>query len=169
MKIFLLRHGQSEARAASDELRHLSNEGLSDIRAVARQFAQHVESLTLCICSPYLRAKESAVAFLEAASCACPLQTDAILVPETSAQEVMSFLSGLEQQETILLVGHNPCLTALFALLTQGATDQPVKIMDAGELCCIEFEVLASGLGACAYCLLPASDSASAEKLSVNQ
>jgi len=153
MKIFLLRHGQSEARATSDELRHLSNEGLSDIRAVARQFIKREESLTRCICSPYLRAQESAVAFLKEAACECALQTDAILIPEKSPQEVLGFLSSLEQQESILLVGHNPCLTALFALLTQGATDHPLKIMEAGELCCIECEVPAAGLGTCQYCL----------------
>lgn len=155
MKVYLLRHGQAEARATNDELRHLTPVGTEHILDIAGQFKARRESIEFCFCSPYIRAQETAQVFLRESGLTCKLQTEDLLTPEGPPQQVLDFLQSLSC-ETVLLVGHNPSLTALYALLTNGASDHHMKIMAAGELCCISFEFIAKGLGECDYCLLPA-------------
>ncbi len=155
MKVFLLRHGQAEAQASNDELRHLTPKGKEDVKDVARQFSLKRESIALCYSSPYARAQETAQLFVKTGGLTCDIQTEEILTPEKNPQQVLAFLQSLSTQ-TVILVGHNPLLTALFALFTNGASDHHMKIMAAGELCCISFDFLGEGLGECDYCLLPA-------------
>tara|TARA_R100001143_G_C3357323_1_gene133268 strand:+ start:1262 stop:1762 length:501 start_codon:yes stop_codon:yes gene_type:complete len=156
MNIYLLRHGEAEPRAASDSQRRLTEKGEADIQDIARQFSQHHPVLNRCVCSPYLRARQSAELFLKSSGLRCPIQEDSVLTPEKPATELMQFLYRLEE-ENILLAGHNPQLTALFALLTHGETDHRMKILAAGELCAIAFETFAEGLGECRFSLLPHS------------
>lgn len=155
MKVYLLRHGQAELHASSDDLRHLTPKGKEDVEDVARQFLLKGESIELCFNSPYARAQETAQLFVKTGGLNCDIQTEEILTPENAPQQVLVFLQSLSAQ-TVLLVGHNPLLTALFALFTNGASDHRMKIMAAGELCAISFDFLGEGLGECDYCLLPA-------------
>ena len=69
-----------------------------------------------------------------------------MLLSESKAVNVLRFLESATESN-ILLVGHNPLLSELFALLTQSSADSPMKILAAGELCCIHFDLVGAGLG----------------------
>lgn len=146
MNVYLLRHGKAQQQAASDSERALTSQGRQDILVVAGLFALKHIPVELCIVSPYLRAQQSAEIFLHESGSDISPETSAILAPESRPQAVLDFLQTLDAEE-ILLVGHNPLLSALFALLTQGDSRYPEKILAAGELCCISFDVLGAGLG----------------------
>lgn len=153
MKLYLLRHGDSESRAATDAQRQLTSEGLDEVRAVAKQFSRKGVSLGRCFSSPYIRADQTAKAFLAGISQSLPIEYDEVLTPEKRAWEVMAFLSDLDA-ESVLLVSHNPLLSELNAMLVEGNIDSMI-IMGTCDIAAIEADIIADGLGKRLFYLSP--------------
>lgn len=153
MNLYLMRHGEAQAHAASDKLRQLTQRGIDDVRMVARQLASKGVVLDRCIASPYLRAQQSAAEFLKELRSDLELQTEERLAPSTRPSELVTFLQNV-QGEHVLLVTHNPLVSEVHALLTRGATDE-LRVMGTSELVCISFEVVGLGTGTTQYRLLP--------------
>ncbi|HWK53480.1 MAG TPA: phosphohistidine phosphatase SixA [Hyphomicrobiales bacterium] len=157
MNLYLLRHGEAEVRAASDSLRQLTPRGIEDVHMVARQFATKGVVLERCFVSPYLRAQQTANEFLRELHQE-PLREECkLLSPEVGAVDVMAFLQNL-QESHILLVGHNPLLSELASLLTEGRIGE-LHILGTAELVCIALDIVGLGMGVTPYRLLP-SDAA---------
>ncbi|KTT42489.1 phosphohistidine phosphatase, partial [Pseudomonas oryzihabitans] len=79
MKLWLLRHGEAEARAPSDELRELTVAGRA---AVLRSAAQLQDAdLQLILASPYVRARQTAVLVQQHLAWAGELHTAAWATP----------------------------------------------------------------------------------------
>lgn len=154
MFVYLLRHGQAEQYASSDSIRELTDIGRSDIKAAAQSFVGTNRKIGRCFASPYKRAQQSADIFSLEASLLCPVETENVLKPDNSALSVLRFLETFEE-ENILVVGHNPLLSELFNLLTTGKREGSIKIMSAGELCGISFDILGSGMGQEVLNILP--------------
>jgi phosphohistidine phosphatase len=153
MMLYLLRHGEAEAQAASDALRRLTARGERDVESVAAQFAGSGQALQLCICSPYLRARQTARRFLDIVDPSLPLQESATLTPDIRASEVMKLLDGLQATQ-VLLVSHNPLLSELNALLTEGSISH-MQILSTSELVAIDIDVIGLGMGRPVLRLLP--------------
>ncbi len=155
MNLFLLRHGDAESAASMDSLRELSPKGYEDIRRAGIVFAASGFKIDLCFASPYLRAQQSAKSFLEASKIKCNLETCSILTPEQGVYDVIRFIDSfmLESRKkeipanNLMLVGHNPLLSTLLAMLTKGKADYNMKTLATAELCRIEFEDLGAGVG----------------------
>jgi phosphohistidine phosphatase SixA len=79
-----------------------------------------------------------------------PVQT---LTPEHRAQEVLALLQTL-QQDHVLLVGHNPLISEVLALLTHGEVSH-MHIVAAGELNAVHCDVIGPGGGKQQFRLLP--------------
>lgn len=146
MNVYLLRHGIAEPQTGSDAERQLSAIGKMNVANIARQFSANKLPLERCISSPFLRTLQTSEIFLKESKLDITLETNSMLLSQSKAVEVLRFLEAAEESN-ILLVGHNPLLSALFALLTQGAAGYGMKILAAGELCCIHFELVGAGLG----------------------
>lgn len=153
MMLYLLRHGEAESQAASDAVRRLTPRGSREVESVARQFLASSLPLQQCISSPYVRAMQTAQRFLGFVAPGLPLVQDAVLTPEVRASEVMRMLEGLQQQH-VLLVSHNPLLSELNALLTEGNISH-MQILATSELVAIDIDVIGLGMGRPVLRLLP--------------
>lgn len=153
MMIYLLRHGEAEPHAANDAARRLTVRGRQDVDSVARQFLVNKLPLQLCISSPYVRAVQTAERFLDHVAPSLSLSQDPLLTPEVRAGEVMRLLETL-QVEQVLLVSHNPLLSELNALLTEGSISN-MHILGTSELVAINIDVIGLGMGRTALRLAP--------------
>lgn len=153
MMLYLLRHGEAEPHAANDAARRLTFRGQQEVDSVARQFQLNKLLLQVCISSPYVRAVQTAERFLDQVAPDLVLGQDTLLTPEVRASDVMRLLETL-QAEQILLVSHNPLLSELNALLTEGNIGN-MHILSTSELVAIEIDVIGLGMGRTVLRLLP--------------
>jgi phosphohistidine phosphatase len=154
MNLYLLRHGEAEARAHNDPARQLTVKGRSDVEHVARQFAARQLPLEQCFVSPYVRAAQTAELFIEQLSSSVSCTTTELLVPEVRASTVIDFLGKNIDRQHVLLVSHNPLLSELNALLTEGNIND-MHILATSELVCISLDVIGLGMGTTPFRLLP--------------
>jgi phosphohistidine phosphatase len=140
MNLYLLRHGEAEARAQSDAARQLTAKGRHDVENVAKQFASRQLPLEQC--------------FVSHLPDAVPCITTELLVPEVRASTVIDFLGKNVHQKNVLLVSHNPLLSELNALLTEGNIND-MHILTTSELVCISLEVIGLGMGTTPFRLMP--------------
>jgi phosphohistidine phosphatase len=153
MKLYLLRHGEAESRAHNDASRELTVRGRSDVTEVAHRFAARNIQLQRCFASPYIRAAQTAALFLPEAQQAIAVESTPVLMPEVRASVVMDFLEGVREQD-VLLVSHNPLVSELHALLTDGDISS-MHILGTSELICIEFDLVGLGMGRSPFRLVP--------------
>ena len=153
MKLYLLRHGEAETRAHNDPGRELTARGRAQITEVAHLFAARNIELQRCFASPYIRAAQTAALFLPEARQTIAPEITPVLMPEVRASIVMDFLDGVREQE-VLMVSHNPLVSELHALLTDGDISH-MHILGTSELICIEFDVIGLGMGRSPFTLLP--------------
>lgn len=118
MRIWVLRHGEAERQTQYDPDRALTLRGSDDAKA-AGVFLSTIVTSALQICaSPYKRAQQTA----QAAALALPHQTIATvnwLTPDFEPNEVLRALGKLPLGD-ILLVSHQPLVSALVGLLIDG-------------------------------------------------
>src|SRR5690554_8190238 len=103
MNLYLLRHGEADARAHNDAARQLTARGRLEIEQVARQFANRDIELDRCFTSPYERASQTAGLFLQHARQSVASETSTILIPEVRASKVMEFLTRVPEQNVLLV------------------------------------------------------------------
>lgn len=153
MNLYLLRHGDAENSAVTDAQRSLTANGREDVIDVANQFVTQGSIIDRCIVSPYLRAQQTAKLFLSVASPELVWETDDVLVPEVRALQVMSMLETLTE-ENVLLISHNPLLSELLALLTDGNISH-LKIVSTSELLSLNMQLPGLALAGTRYHLSP--------------
>ena len=127
MKLYLLRHAEAEDAASSDAARRLTPRGVEQARAVGRFCARTGIRPGLVLFSPFVRTEQTAHFFAEA----WPPE-EIILQPAPFAASVMhpatalAELSAYERFGSVMLVGHQPDLGLLAAML--------LGLRDAGSL-----------------------------------
>ena len=120
----LVRHAQAEATAASgqDRDRCLSGQGqreaIDAAHFIARQL--HGRAATL-LTSPAVRAQATAAAI--AAALAIPVVEHATIYQATPG-DLLSILNEHSHPEVSILVGHNPGIEQVLALLSEGRSDE---------------------------------------------
>lgn len=145
MNLYLLRHGEAEARQYDDPTRALTEYGRLDVQDVARQFAARNIALDVCLHSPYLRTTQTAEVFLGSLKASIYSQATPVLTPNHRALQVLEHLRAL-QAEHVLLVTHNPLVSELFAVLTD--TDlQSMHIFNTSELNAVHCPAVSVGGG----------------------
>lgn len=125
MKLWLLRHGEAEPRAATDAERPLTRNGRQEVLHAAARLAGR--SLQGIIASPYLRAQQSAELVREALDYSGAIITLPWLTPESDPREALAHLAEREEGE-LLLVTHNPFVGELAGLLLHGHRQQPLAM-----------------------------------------
>jgi phosphohistidine phosphatase len=110
VRLFLVRHAEA-APGEPDALRPLTPAGRDAARALAERLA--AEQPDAVLCSPLLRARETADQIARAASLAA--EVDERLAPGARADDVREAVAG--RGETVVAVGHQPdCSEILFDL-----------------------------------------------------
>lgn len=114
MKLYIMRHGEAEYAAPSDELRPLSVHGQEQARQVAQQLWDI--PFTGILASPYLRAQQTAK-LVQVEIEGPAITTSSCIVPGASP---MMAVDQLPDQGIWLLVAHMPLVARLTGLLTDG-------------------------------------------------
>lgn len=127
MTLWLLRHGEAEARSRSDAGRPLTERGRKEVR----RSAEHLRGQPLAhiLVSPYLRAQQTAELIRETLGLRLPLITVRWATPEDSPRQAANHLE--EFPGDCLLVSHNPLLGQLSGLLLHGHLQQPLGLHTA--------------------------------------
>lgn len=111
MKIFIMRHGEAEHFAQSDEQRELTDRGRSASLAVARACAEkgctHFDRVLV---SPYIRAQQT---WQEISQCFTTdhVETCPDITPYGDSEHVADYVSALIDQhnlQSVLIVSHLP-------------------------------------------------------------
>lgn len=132
MRLWLLRHGEAEARAPSDELRELTMVGRA---AVLRSAAQlQGADLQLILASPYVRARQTAAVVQQQLAWAGELHIADWATPDGEPERALAELD-LQGVERLLLVTHNPFVGDLAGWLLHGHRQAPVPMGTACLLC----------------------------------
>jgi phosphohistidine phosphatase len=149
MNLYLLRHGiavdPGTAGYASDSERPLTAKGRSRLRAVARAMKQLDLDFDLILSSPLLRAKQTAEIIAKALKLRKPLVLADDLAPAGNPRLLIQQVTRFRPEPaSVLLVGHEPYLGKLMALLAAGNTSLEIDFKKGG-LCKLEAEFLRYG------------------------
>ena len=123
-QIILLRHAHAEppAREQSDEARPLTDGGEREAASAAAWLRERGAKPDLVLCSPAVRTRDTAAAVIAAFGNSDALRIDARIYEATPAA-LIQLLDEHANADCVLLIGHNPGLETLVALLTDGTSD----------------------------------------------
>ena len=149
MDLYLLRHGIAVDFGTPgferDSERPLVPKGERRLRAAAAAMNKLELSFDLILCSPYVRARQTAEIVAGELKLKKRIEFSDALVPGGNPRVLIQELNGLEPApENILLVGHEPHLSRLIALLASGNMDAAIE-MKKGGLCKLEVAELYCG------------------------
>lgn len=126
MKLWILRHGEAEGHARTDAERNLTEHGRGEVlRSAAHLIGQPLSAI---IASPYVRAQQTAQLVREALGFEPEIRTVAWLTPDGNPLQV---LQQLDNDDTVLLVSHQPLVGSLISFLQHGHQRQPQPMFTA--------------------------------------
>lgn len=133
MEFFLVRHGiaQEPDQAPSDAERHLTEEGREKTERVAKAFRRRISKISTIYHSPYLRAVETAEIFAREFPKAKVVAAKG-LTPHDSPKSALPLLTGIGDEDCLMIVGHEPHLSTLASLLITGKEQPVMEIKKAG-------------------------------------
>ena len=131
-EIILLRHAHANAATPGqdDMARILTPQGEAEADAAGAWLKEHAAAPERVLFSPAARARETCERVLAALGYA-DLRSEARIYEATPAT-LLRVLDDHSDASSILLVGHNPGLENLVALLTEGASDSGRGLPTAG-------------------------------------
>ena len=120
MQVYLLRHGIAEEGRAgkSDAERELTAEGRRRLKNSLAGIASVAEICpSLVLSSPFVRAMQTARIAAQAFHYRLPILETKALIPSSRPERVWDELRVHSDEESILLVGHDPLFTSLSGYL----------------------------------------------------
>ena len=124
LELILLRHAEALPATAGDDdrQRRLSGHGEQEARAAGRWLASHGARPQRVLCSPAERTRATARLAREALGDSPQLQL-ADEIYDATPGELLALLDQHADVGTVMLVGHNPGIERLVALLVEGRSD----------------------------------------------
>lgn len=125
MEVLLVRHGIAESEMAAlrggrrDEGRRLTAEGIRETEAVAEALRARIGTVDRIFHSPFTRAKETAEIFSRK-FCESVVTEVNGFTPESDPRDPESFLAGLAGARRVMIVSHEPFLSAALSHLLTG-------------------------------------------------
>ena len=137
MQLLLFRHGIAESQGpdATDASRRLTYEGVEKTRRAARGLARFLEAPSVILTSPLTRALQTAD--IIAGELGANVQTWRLLAhhePEAILREIAP-----RDEASIMLVGHEPTLSTIVALLC--GADRDARIVPFKKAGCAQLEL----------------------------
>lgn len=140
MKLYLSRHGQAVAQAATDAERPLTDAGRAALMAHWQSLREHGVVIGGLIVSPYVRAQQTADCIEQVYGKLARQQCDA-LVPDASPTHFLEWLLANPPHENSVLVSHMPLVAQLTACWTGS---QERLAFNVGTVACFDVEVAAA-------------------------
>jgi phosphohistidine phosphatase len=140
VQVFLIRHAEAVAEtvAIRDPHRNLSVHGRTQARGLGERMRWHDCSPTQIWTSPLVRAVQTAELVCSGMSHEIAVETMPALAPDGSTREVVNALKALPPLSAVMIVGHEPSLSAIGALVVGDAKfeaiakAEAVRIVDGG-------------------------------------
>jgi len=138
MELYLVRHAVAFSRDtrqwSDDDERPLTPEGKEEFREVSRGLGRVVPRVDVVLCSPLVRAWQTAEILNAVAGWPDPKDFPE-LAPEVAPQDLSRALDVYAQTEAVAIVGHRPGLHLLASyLLTGEAEGMEIRIKKGGAL-----------------------------------
>lgn len=119
MNLYVLRHGEAvESPYYHDTQRPLTDLGKRQVLRTAQVLRREKKPVELILTSPLVRARETAEIVHQQIPSASVLTIEA-LVPGGNLRDLLAAING-HKAEALLMVGHEPQLSALISVLTAG-------------------------------------------------
>jgi phosphohistidine phosphatase len=133
--VFIIRHGKAEnaGPGITDGDRRLTKRGREDIAAAGRWMAAQDLRFDLIAASPLVRAQETAAIIAESLGERDLVVTWKVLAPGGNPDIVCRLLGKHPDVRAILLVGHEPLLSALISYIISGEENAAIA-MSKGSL-----------------------------------
>jgi phosphohistidine phosphatase len=113
-KLYIVRHTQKEEEFTKDDYdRDLSPEGLEKAKLIAEIFAKKNTPIDLIVASPAIRTKKTAEIFADALDYKKSIMYNEVLYMAFVNELFETISYTFDTVDSMLLVGHNPSLTAL--------------------------------------------------------
>lgn len=157
LSLYVLRHAKAEdvAPSGGDAQRALKNRGRRAARQIGRLLARLDELPDRVLCSPALRARETAELAQVGAGWGARIELRPAIY-EASPEALLRELASLEPEAArVLLVGHQPGLGMLLAELTGGEPDFPTAALARVDFECSRWSELGSRTGHLAWLVTP--------------
>ncbi len=136
MKIYVLRHAEAEPNEP-DESRALTAKGEESVKDLARYLKKRqMPDVEEVLHSPLLRAKQTAEILTSKLKLNVSVAEEPLLKPDSDVAELSAKLA--KENGDLLLVGHNPHLERLIALLVHGRADASIVDLKKCGLVCLE-------------------------------
>ena len=139
MRLYLLRHAIAVPHGApgyaQDAKRPLTQEGLVQAREVGAGLKRLKISPELILTSPYVRAAQTAEGVALALGKKAPVRELGALIAETDPKATSQALKEFSGCGELLLVGHEPHLSAWLAELVAGPRSLQCNFKKAGVAC----------------------------------
>lgn len=143
-KLWIMRHGEAQSVAPTDELRPLTNEGCRQVNVNAQALTDEVFSHVFV--SPYLRAQQTWEILLEQGVNFKRCETVDWITPDVSTQPALDHLLSLKGESlNVLLVCHQTFAGRLTTHLCDGTTRG--RHVDTAAIVSIKAEVFAGQCG----------------------
>ena len=159
MKLYILRHGDAGDRGdpkyQNDDERPLSPKGIRRTEALTRALRELDVTFDAILSSPLVRARETA----EIVERGLRLQGHVALIehlaPDGDVGRLVHEVNAIQPApDNVLLVGHEPDLSSLIALLTTGGSQLSLTLKKGG-LCRMDVASLRAGQCASLEWLMP--------------
>ena len=139
--IFLVRHGLAEDRSTSgrDEDRLLTRDGVEKMQRAAAGLAWLDVKPDAIWSSPLRRALQTAELVRDAIAPGIELATEPRLRPEADVDTMLHGLQASSGVQALMLVGHEPTISALASALLTGSTSGARMPFKPGSVLAIEF------------------------------
>ncbi len=139
MNLYVLRHGIAVDPGTpgfeKDADRTLTPEGERKLRFVAKAMQAMELTFDRIISSPYLRAWQTATAIAASYKKGPKVELEKVLTPEGTTVQVIEMLRRLKPApDNVLVVGHEPGLSALVSMLV-GCRSGSAVVFKKGGLC----------------------------------
>ena len=142
MNLYLLRHADANTVADTDDARPLSEKGVAQVKKIGRFCQAHGIEVSLVLSSPIRRAHETAVLFAK------QLNAEVTVVPWLAcgarAEIVERELREYRDQESVVLVGHEPDFSGIAAHLLGLPRQESIRIRKA-SLALLELDSIRAG------------------------
>lgn len=159
MEVYILRHGVAQERDAKkypdDRLRPLTIEGMERMREIVRGMLKIGVEFDAIFDSGFTRARQTSEAVTDAYRIdSRDIQATPALEPDHDPSEVVALLEANRTAKRVLLVGHEPHLSATVAYLI-GARSSSTIDFKKGSLCRVDIDTPKKGSGMLVWLLPP--------------
>lgn len=159
MDLVVIRHGvavEREQWSGDDDLRPLTDDGVSKMRKGAQGIRTLVDGLDVLAASPLVRAQQTAQIVARALENRPDVETIGALSPGQDPEPLLGWLEHYRDKDVVAVVGHEPHLSTAASWLVSGRR-QPLLELKKGGACLVRFEdAIEAGAARLIWLLTPA-------------